>query len=108
MAKSQNNVITHGLSGKIGDLLVFSQRGGKTIVSAVSGKPRKQSDIPNTRTLPSQKSTRIDVEFIKNNKHKKTDFFDAATRFLKKTPVDDKELIAITRRFFNLAQDIDI
>ena len=33
MAKSKNNVITFGLSGKIGDLLVFRQKDGKTIVS---------------------------------------------------------------------------
>ena len=33
MAKSNNNVITHGLSGKVGDIIVFSQRGGKTIIS---------------------------------------------------------------------------
>jgi hypothetical protein len=32
MAESKNNVITHGLSGKI-DLLVFRQRNGKTLVS---------------------------------------------------------------------------
>jgi len=35
MAESKNNIVTHGLSGKIGDLLVFSQRNGKTIVSKV-------------------------------------------------------------------------
>ena len=35
MAKQSNNVVTHGLSGKIGDLLVFSQRAGKTVVSKV-------------------------------------------------------------------------
>ena len=35
MATSKNNVVTHGLSGKVGDLLVFSQRKGKTIVSRV-------------------------------------------------------------------------
>lgn len=35
MAQSKNNIITHGLSGKVGDLLVFSQRNGKTIVSKV-------------------------------------------------------------------------
>lgn len=35
MAQSKNNIVTHGLSGKIGDLLVFSQRNGKTIVSKV-------------------------------------------------------------------------
>lgn len=33
MAQSKNNIITHGLSGKVGDLLVFSQRNGKTVVS---------------------------------------------------------------------------
>ncbi len=44
MAKSQNNVVTHGLSGKIGDMLIFRQQGGKTIVSTKSNKPRKQSE----------------------------------------------------------------
>lgn len=33
MAESKNNIVTHGLSGKVGDILVFSQRNGKTIVS---------------------------------------------------------------------------
>jgi hypothetical protein len=33
MAESKRNVVTHGLSGKIGDLLVFRQVGGRTIVS---------------------------------------------------------------------------
>jgi hypothetical protein len=42
MAKSENNVLTHGLSGKMGDLIVFRQRAGKTIVS---NKP-KASDMP--------------------------------------------------------------
>lgn len=27
MAQSKNNIITHGLSGKVGDIIVFSQRG---------------------------------------------------------------------------------
>jgi hypothetical protein len=44
MAKSNNNVITHGLSEKIGDLLVFSQRGGKTIVSIVPQKKAPASE----------------------------------------------------------------
>jgi len=43
MAKQSNNVVTHGLSGKVGDLLVFSQRGGKTVVSKVPQK-RKGGD----------------------------------------------------------------
>lgn len=35
MAESKNNIVTHGLSGKVGNMLVFSQRNGKTIVSKV-------------------------------------------------------------------------
>lgn len=41
MAKSNNNVIVHGLSGKVGDLVVFRQRFGKTLVGKIplnSGK----------------------------------------------------------------------
>jgi hypothetical protein len=44
MAKSKNNVLTHGLSGKIGDLLVFRQVDGKTIVSKVPEHPKTVSD----------------------------------------------------------------
>ncbi|CEN46452.1 hypothetical protein CCAN2_1710034 [Capnocytophaga canimorsus] len=31
MTQSKNNIVTHGLSGKVGGVLVFSQRNGKTI-----------------------------------------------------------------------------
>ncbi|MDO5615208.1 MAG: hypothetical protein Q4G16_03400 [Cruoricaptor ignavus] len=44
MAKSTNNIITHGLSGKVGNLLVFSQRNGKTIVSKAPKKPTKETE----------------------------------------------------------------
>jgi len=33
MAESKNNIITHGLSGKVGDLIVFRNRNGKTVVA---------------------------------------------------------------------------
>jgi hypothetical protein len=42
MAESKNNVITRGLSGKIGDMIVFSNRHGKTIVS---NKPKERSGV---------------------------------------------------------------
>ena len=49
MAKSVNNIITHGLSGKIGDLLVFKQVDGKTIVSKhqenQTQKPKNRNNI---------------------------------------------------------------
>lgn len=44
MAKSVNNIVTHGLSGKVGNLLVFSQRKGKTIVSMAPKKSNKVTD----------------------------------------------------------------
>jgi hypothetical protein len=45
MAKSKNNVITYGLSGKVGDLLIFRQLDGQTIVS----KPPVQSKSPSEK-----------------------------------------------------------
>jgi hypothetical protein len=44
MAKSKNNIVTHGLSGKIGNLLVFSQRHGSTVVSSVPRHSDKVSE----------------------------------------------------------------
>ena len=44
MAESKNNIITHGLSGKVGKMLVFSQRNGKTIVSTPPKQGAEQSD----------------------------------------------------------------
>lgn len=43
MARSKFNVLTHGLSGLVGDLIVFRQRANKTVVS---GRPR-----PTTKPL---------------------------------------------------------
>ncbi|SKB64176.1 hypothetical protein [Daejeonella lutea] len=43
MARSKFNVLTHGLSGLVGDMLVFRQKAGKTFVS---GRPK-----PSTKPL---------------------------------------------------------
>jgi hypothetical protein len=43
MAKSKNNVITFGLSGKVGDLVVFRQRDGQTIVAKVPEQSKNVS-----------------------------------------------------------------
>jgi len=40
MAESKNNVITHGLTGLVGDMIVFRNRGGKTFVSS---KPKART-----------------------------------------------------------------
>ncbi|MDR1155147.1 MAG: hypothetical protein LBL04_10565 [Bacteroidales bacterium] len=44
MAKQKRNVVTYGLSGKVGDLLVFRQVGGKTVVSRIPEQPKKVSE----------------------------------------------------------------
>jgi signal peptidase I len=44
MAKQTNNVVTYGLRGKVGDLLVFRQRAGQTIVSKVPQKRKEDSE----------------------------------------------------------------
>jgi hypothetical protein len=52
MAKSKNNVVTYGLSGKIGDLLIFRQKDGQTIVAKVpqqSGKVSKKQKAQRKR-----------------------------------------------------------
>lgn len=43
MAESKNNVLTHGLSGLVGDLIVFRAMNGKTIVSS---KPKERTGEP--------------------------------------------------------------
>jgi hypothetical protein len=45
MAKQRGNVVTHGLSGKIGGLLVFRQRAGQTIVSGIPAVNNKESEL---------------------------------------------------------------
>jgi hypothetical protein len=43
MAKQRGNVVTYGLRGKIGDLLVFRQRDGQTVVSKIPTMSKKES-----------------------------------------------------------------
>jgi len=52
MAKSGNNIVTHGLSGQLGGLLVFKTLRGQTIVSA---SPRKSNHEPSNKQKEHQK-----------------------------------------------------
>ena len=52
MAQSKNNIITHRLSGKVGDLLVFRNRAGKTIVAFT---PRARTGEPSDGQKRQQK-----------------------------------------------------
>ncbi|MDR2026182.1 MAG: hypothetical protein LBQ01_01320 [Prevotellaceae bacterium] len=44
MAKSKNNVVTYGLSGKVGDMLIFRQVDGKTVVSKIPERTKELSE----------------------------------------------------------------
>ncbi|MDR1594239.1 MAG: hypothetical protein LBS43_07135 [Prevotellaceae bacterium] len=44
MAKSTNNIVTHGLRGKVGDILIFRYVNGDTIVSKVPEKRKTTSE----------------------------------------------------------------
>lgn len=41
MARVNYNVVTHGVSGKIGDLLQFRQRNGRTIIAKIAARSGK-------------------------------------------------------------------
>jgi hypothetical protein len=45
MAKQKGNVVTHGLSGKIGDVLLFRQYAGGTVVSSIPRASGKESEL---------------------------------------------------------------
>ncbi|MDR2121337.1 MAG: hypothetical protein LBP64_10775, partial [Tannerella sp.] len=49
--KQKGNVVTHGLSGQIGGMLVFRQRAGRTIVSKMPemGKEATEAQLANRR-----------------------------------------------------------
>jgi hypothetical protein len=51
MSKVSKNIITQGLSGKLGDTIVFRQRAGETIVSV---KPSKTTKEPTAKQLAVQ------------------------------------------------------
>ncbi len=44
MAESMNNPITHGMSGTIGNVVVFRQRAGKTVVANIPKKNRDTAE----------------------------------------------------------------
>ena len=52
MAESKNNIITHGLSGKVGNLIVFRSRLGKNFVSS---KPKMQTGEPSEAQIARRK-----------------------------------------------------
>ena len=63
MAKSINNVVTHGLKGKIGDLLVFKKQNGQTVVSKIPDRSKVVSSAAQTEV---KERFKIAAKFAKN------------------------------------------
>lgn len=63
MAESRNNIVTFGLSGLVGDLLVFTKRAGKTIVSR---KPEKSSVPPTALQLSVRERFKEAVQYARS------------------------------------------
>jgi hypothetical protein len=63
MAQSKNNIITHGLSGKIGDLIVFRTLNGKTIVA---NKPAERKGAPSEGQKQNQKRFQQAIIYAKS------------------------------------------
>jgi hypothetical protein len=63
MAQSKDNIITHGLSGKVGNILVFSQRNGKTYVSKV---PKQSTKEPTAGQVAHQQKFQLAIIYGKS------------------------------------------
>ena len=63
MSKSSNNVVMHGHQGMVGDMLVFKQVNGKTVVSQ---RPRKSNKPPSEGQLQRQEKFLEATIYAKN------------------------------------------
>lgn len=62
MSQSKNNVVTYGLSGMVGGMLVFKQVNGKTVVAQ---RPRKSNKEPTLSQLERQQKFKDAANFAK-------------------------------------------
>ena len=98
MAKSQNNVVTHGLSSKIGDMLIFRQKGGKNIMATKSDKPRTLSEKQKEQMLRFQyasldvKTAQLSVEYQDTATKEKTAYVIAVADFLEAPGIEQVDL----------------
>jgi rRNA maturation endonuclease Nob1 len=79
MAESKNNIITHGLSGKVGNLIVFRVRNGKTYVAS---KPKDRTGELSDAQKDHQKRFQQAVIYAKSaltNPETKQAYKDAAS-----------------------------
>lgn len=97
MAISEQNVITYGLKGKVGDLLVFRKQNGKTVVSKMPAK----SSVP-----PTQLQKDVNTRFRLASKFAKQALLDPtlAAKYLQMAKKGQKPFNAAFSDFFSLPE----
>lgn len=66
MAKVKNNIVTEGLSGKLGDRIVFRQKAGKTIVAVKPQMPEERSEAQINHAQRFREASQYAVEALKD------------------------------------------
>jgi hypothetical protein len=79
MAKSKNNPLTKGLSGMIGQQIVFRSWNGKTFVSVAPKKHKKQSSIQKENRTKFKRAT-LFAKSMMNDPAKKAEYKEIAKK----------------------------
>jgi hypothetical protein len=107
MAKQHDSIVTFGLSGKVGDLLVFRRRDGKTVVAKV---PYVSSKVSEAQLAHRRRFQRAAVygNVVEANAEKKAAYaakakkgwtvFNAAADFLNAPDIDTIDLSGYTEQ----------
>ena len=80
MANVRKNVLTRGLSGKVGNLVVFRQNGDKTIMGSAPGKRTKPLSDAQLNLIGQFKEAVIYAKSVLANPDKKADYAAAAVK----------------------------
>jgi hypothetical protein len=79
MARSNNNILTKGLSGMIGKQIVFRTWNGKTFISVAPKKPKKQSVVQKENRSKFKRAT-IYAKSMMKDPIKKAEYKEIAKR----------------------------
>jgi hypothetical protein len=79
MARSNNNILTKGLSGMVGKQIVFRTWNGKTFISVAPKKPKKQSAVQKENRSKFKRAT-IYAKNMMKDAIKKAEYKDIAKK----------------------------
>ena len=101
MAESKRNIVIQGMSGKLGDMIVFRQRAGKTIAAAAPRSPQGEG-------TPAQQAVR--EKFQQAILYGRTAISDPATKeeYQAKAPEGKSAFNVAVADFFNAPDIVEI